>query len=54
MKKKIVSVLTRKIISVLSKELDSDFNIGCISKDMKNYIRNTRRKLLEEKCTKVV
>ncbi|KAG2702362.1 hypothetical protein I3760_06G085400 [Carya illinoinensis] len=41
-------VPTRKIMSVLSKELGSDFNIGCIGKDVENYLENKRRKLFEE------
>ncbi|KAG6734805.1 hypothetical protein I3842_01G288500, partial [Carya illinoinensis] len=41
-------VLTRKIMSVLSKESGGDFNIGCIGKDVENYLGNKRRKLFEE------
>ncbi|KAG7975489.1 hypothetical protein I3843_06G102100 [Carya illinoinensis] len=41
-------VPTRKIMSVLSKESGSDFNIGCIGKDVENYLGNKRRKLFEE------
>ncbi|KAG6700022.1 hypothetical protein I3842_08G090500 [Carya illinoinensis] len=39
---------TRKIMSVLSKESRGDFNIGCIGKDVENYLGNKRRKLFEE------
>ncbi|KAG6705508.1 hypothetical protein I3842_07G182100 [Carya illinoinensis] len=39
---------TRKIMSVLSKESSSDFNTGCIGKDVENYLGNKRRKLFEE------
>ncbi|KAG2693338.1 hypothetical protein I3760_08G091300 [Carya illinoinensis] len=39
---------TRKIMSVLSKESRGDFNIGCIGKDVENYLENKRRKLFEE------
>ncbi|KAG7957021.1 hypothetical protein I3843_11G153900 [Carya illinoinensis] len=42
------SIPTRKIMSVLSKESGGDFNTGCISKDVKNYLGNKRRKLFEE------
>ncbi|XP_042978660.1 protein FAR1-RELATED SEQUENCE 5-like [Carya illinoinensis] len=35
-------------MSVLSKESGGDFNIGCIGKDVKNYLKNKRRKLFEE------
>ncbi|XP_041011413.1 protein FAR1-RELATED SEQUENCE 5-like [Juglans microcarpa x Juglans regia] len=38
----------RKIISVLSKEAGGDFNIGCIGKDVENYLGNKRKKLFEE------
>ncbi|KAG6730868.1 hypothetical protein I3842_01G101000 [Carya illinoinensis] len=41
-------VPTRKIMSVLSKESGGDFNIGCIGKDVENYLGNKRRKLFEE------
>ncbi|KAG7986128.1 hypothetical protein I3843_03G065600 [Carya illinoinensis] len=41
-------VPTRKIVSVLSKESGGDFNVGCISKDVENYLGNKRRKLFEE------
>ncbi|KAG7941886.1 hypothetical protein I3843_16G070500 [Carya illinoinensis] len=41
-------VPTRKIMSVLSKEAGGDFNIGCIGKDVENYLGNQRRKLFEE------
>ncbi|KAG6635776.1 hypothetical protein CIPAW_11G065400 [Carya illinoinensis] len=42
------SVPTRKIMSVLSKESGSVFNVGCIGKDVENYLGNERRKLFEE------
>ncbi|KAG2708163.1 hypothetical protein I3760_05G179300 [Carya illinoinensis] len=38
----------RKIILVLSKESSGDFNIGCIGKDVENYLGNKRMKLFEE------
>uniref|UniRef100_A0A2N9GL14 Uncharacterized protein n=1 Tax=Fagus sylvatica TaxID=28930 RepID=A0A2N9GL14_FAGSY len=38
----------RKIMSVLSKESGGDYNVGCISVDVQNYLGNKRRKLLEE------
>ncbi|KAG6624339.1 hypothetical protein CIPAW_16G019500 [Carya illinoinensis] len=38
----------RKIMSVLSKEAGGDFNIGCIGKDVENYLGNKRKKLFEE------
>ncbi|XP_035550049.1 protein FAR1-RELATED SEQUENCE 5-like [Juglans regia] len=41
-------VPTRKIMSVLSKETGGDFNIGCIGKDVENYLGNKRKKLFEE------
>ncbi|KAG6702791.1 hypothetical protein I3842_07G052900 [Carya illinoinensis] len=41
-------VPTRKIMSVLSKESGGDFNIGCIGKDVENYLGNKKRKLFEE------
>ncbi|KAG6702816.1 hypothetical protein I3842_07G055100 [Carya illinoinensis] len=41
-------VPTRKIMSVLSKESGGHFNIGCIGKDVENYLGNKRRKLFEE------
>ncbi|KAG2710572.1 hypothetical protein I3760_04G033700 [Carya illinoinensis] len=41
-------VPTRKIMSVLSKESGGDFNIGCIGKDVENYVGNKRRKVFEE------
>ncbi|KAF5463610.1 hypothetical protein F2P56_013769 [Juglans regia] len=41
-------VPTRKIMSVLSKEAGGDFNVGCIGKDVENYLGNKRRKLFEE------
>jgi hypothetical protein len=33
---------------VLSKESGGDYNVGCISVDVQNYLGNKRRKLLEE------
>ncbi|KAG6628924.1 hypothetical protein CIPAW_14G046800 [Carya illinoinensis] len=42
------SVPTRKIMSVLSKESGGDFNVGCIGKDVENYLGNKRRKVFEE------
>ncbi|KAG6698419.1 hypothetical protein I3842_08G019600 [Carya illinoinensis] len=41
-------VLTRKIMSVLSKESGSDFNVGCIGKDVENFLGTKRRKVFEE------
>ncbi|XP_035545925.1 protein FAR1-RELATED SEQUENCE 5-like [Juglans regia] len=41
-------VPTKKIMSVLSKESGGDFNIGCIGKDVKNYLENKRKNLFEE------
>ncbi|KAK0588019.1 hypothetical protein LWI29_032987 [Acer saccharum] len=41
-------VPTRKIISVLSKESGGDFNVGCIGKDVENYLGSKRRKIFEE------
>ncbi|KAG7996493.1 hypothetical protein I3843_01G162700 [Carya illinoinensis] len=41
-------VPTRKLMSVLSKESGGDFNIGCIGKDVENYLENKKRKLFEE------
>ncbi|KAG6699806.1 hypothetical protein I3842_08G081800 [Carya illinoinensis] len=41
-------VPTRKIMSVLSKESGGDFNVGCIGKDVENYVGNKRRKVFEE------
>ncbi|KAG7995686.1 hypothetical protein I3843_01G122200 [Carya illinoinensis] len=41
-------VPTRKIMSVLSKEAGGDFKIGCIGKDVENYLGNKRRKFFEE------
>jgi hypothetical protein len=38
----------RKIMSVLSKESGGDHNVGCISKDVENYVSNRRRFCLEE------
>jgi len=36
----------RKIMSVLSKESGGDYNIGCIAKDVENYLGNRRRDLI--------
>ncbi|KAG6678476.1 hypothetical protein I3842_14G082300 [Carya illinoinensis] len=41
-------VSTRKIMSVLNKESGGDFNVGCIGKDVENYLRNKKRKVFEE------
>ena len=41
-------VPTRKIMSVLSKESGGDFNVGCIGKDVENYLGTKRRKIFEE------
>ncbi|XP_041004012.1 protein FAR1-RELATED SEQUENCE 5-like [Juglans microcarpa x Juglans regia] len=38
----------RKIMSVLSKESGGEFNVGCIGKDVENFIGNKRSKLFEE------
>jgi len=38
----------RKIMSVLSKESGGDYNVGCISKDVENYVSNKRRFRFEE------
>ena len=35
-------------MSVLSKESGGDFNVGCISKDVENYLGTKRRKIFEE------
>lgn len=40
-------ILTRKIILVLSKESDCNFNISCIGKNVENFFGNKRRKLFE-------
>ncbi|XP_030958552.1 protein FAR1-RELATED SEQUENCE 5-like [Quercus lobata] len=37
-----------KIMSVLSKESDGDYNVGCIPVDIQNYLGNKRRKLLQD------
>ncbi|KAG6667225.1 protein FAR1-RELATED SEQUENCE 5-like [Carya illinoinensis] len=42
------AIPTRKIMSILSKEHDGDYNIGCIPKDIHNYLGNGRKQLLEE------
>ena len=41
-------VPTRKIMSVLSKESGGDFNIGCIGKDVENFLGYKRKKLFQE------
>jgi hypothetical protein len=38
----------RKIMLVLSKESEGDYNVGCISVDVQNCLGNKRRNLLEE------
>jgi hypothetical protein len=38
----------RKIMSMLSKESDGDYNVSCISKDVENYVSNRRRYRFEE------
>jgi hypothetical protein len=38
----------RKIMSVLSKESGGDHNVGCIFKDVENYVSNRRRFRFEE------
>lgn len=40
-------VPTKKIKSVLIKELSDDFNTSCIGKDIKIYLKN-KRKLFKE------
>ncbi|KAG7990683.1 hypothetical protein I3843_02G036900 [Carya illinoinensis] len=42
------SVPIRNIMSVLSKESSSDFNVGCIGQDVETFLGNKRRKLFEE------
>ncbi|XP_040995984.1 protein FAR1-RELATED SEQUENCE 5-like [Juglans microcarpa x Juglans regia] len=42
------SVPIRKIMSMLSKDSGGDFNIGCIGKDVENYMRSQRRKVFED------
>ncbi|KAG6716510.1 hypothetical protein I3842_04G053000 [Carya illinoinensis] len=39
---------TRKIMSVLSKESGGDYNIGCINKNVQNYLGNRMRQFLGE------
>ncbi|KAG7963945.1 hypothetical protein I3843_09G143900 [Carya illinoinensis] len=39
---------TRKIMSVLSKESSGDYNVGCIGKDIQNYLGKRRRQFLGE------
>ncbi|XP_035545018.1 protein FAR1-RELATED SEQUENCE 5-like [Juglans regia] len=41
-------VPTRKIMSVLSKDSGGEFNVGCIGKDVENYLGSKRRKIFEE------
>ncbi|KAF5477811.1 hypothetical protein F2P56_004424, partial [Juglans regia] len=41
-------VPTRKIMSVLSKDSGGDFSVGCIGKDVENYLGSQRRKIFEE------
>jgi hypothetical protein len=38
----------KKIMSVLSKESDGDHNVGCIAKDVQNYLRNRRSLMFGE------
>lgn len=33
---------------MLNKKLGGDFNVGCIGKDVKNYLKNKRKKLFKE------
>ncbi|XP_042983183.1 protein FAR1-RELATED SEQUENCE 5-like [Carya illinoinensis] len=40
-------VPTRKIMSVLSQDSGSEFNVGCIGKDVENYMGSKRRKIFE-------
>ncbi|GLT53348.1 hypothetical protein SLA2020_266260 [Shorea laevis] len=42
------NVPPRKIMSVLSKESGGDHNVGCIAKDVQNYLGNRRRNLFGE------
>jgi hypothetical protein len=45
----------RKIMSVLSKESGGDYNVGCVAKDVENYLGNRRRDLIGKgRCTKNV
>ncbi|XP_018841252.2 protein FAR1-RELATED SEQUENCE 5-like [Juglans regia] len=41
-------VPTMKIMSVLSKDAGGEFNVGCIGKDVENYLGTKRRKIFEE------
>ncbi|KAG6678621.1 hypothetical protein I3842_14G089900 [Carya illinoinensis] len=41
-------VPTRKIMSVLSQDSGGEFNVGCIGKDVENYVGSKRRKIFEE------
>ena len=43
-----VGVLTRKIMSMLTKKFKSDQNASCIPMDVQNYLGNKRRKLIEQ------
>lgn len=45
-------VLPRKIMLVLSKEFDVDYNVGFIAKDVKNYFGNRRRFIWRGRYTK--
>jgi hypothetical protein len=38
----------RKILLVLNKESGGDYNVGCIAKDVENYLGNRRRVLIEK------
>lgn len=40
------NVLTRNIMSVLSKESGENFNIDCVGKDVENYLGNKRENVL--------
>jgi hypothetical protein len=41
-------VAPRKIMSVLSKEVGGNHNVGCIAKDVQNYLSNKRRLIFGE------
>jgi hypothetical protein len=42
------SVAPRKIMSVLSKKFGGNYNVGCISKDVQNYLGNKRKLIFGE------
>ncbi|KAG2707007.1 hypothetical protein I3760_05G127900 [Carya illinoinensis] len=46
-------VPTRNIMSVLSKDSGGNFNVGCIGKDVENYLRSKSRKVFEEGAQKL-